>query len=38
LLIFATTTGVTERVLEAPLNVQFQLTAQDEPADDRPEI
>lgn len=38
LLILATITGVTERVLEEPENVAAQLTAHDEPADDKPEI
>ena len=34
----ATITGVTDKLLEAPENVAAQLTEQEEPADDKPEI
>ena len=38
LLIFATITGVTFKVFEAPEKVAAQFTLQDEPADDKPDI
>jgi hypothetical protein len=38
LLILAIITGTTDSVFDAPLNLQTQLTAQEEPAEDKPDM